>query len=266
MGGDVITLHTASPLTAGERNRLADLEGIVAHGLSAFVAAGNALRTIRDERLYRDEFSTFEAYTDERFGISRQHAYRLIGAADAAARVSPIGVIQPVTESQARPLTKLPPDEQPAAWRDVVDTAPRDAAGQPRVTAAHVERVVATRQQAKQKPTPAREVLPESPMGDSEPEPDPLEVVRAELMAADRRLREQDALIASLEAQDGGREIRALHSRIAQTEALLSQARAEAAEARRSATWANKQLAKAMRLLGLDDPRAVVPRIAELVQ
>lgn len=264
MGGEVITLHTASPLTAGERNRLADLEGVVAHGLSAFVAAGNALRTIRDERLYRDEFSTFEAYTDERFGISRQHAYRLIGAADAAARVSPIGVIQPATESQARPLTKLPPHEQPAAWRDVIDTAPRDAAGQPKVTAAHVERVVAARKQPK--PTPAREFLPESPFDDGEPEPDPLEVIRAELMAADQRLREQDALIASLEAQDTGREILALHSRIAQTEALLSQARTEAAEARRSATWANKQLAKAMRLLGLDDPRMLVPRIAELVE
>lgn len=30
----------------------------------------------------------------------------------------------PATESQARPLTKLPPEEQSAAWQKAVETAP----------------------------------------------------------------------------------------------------------------------------------------------
>src|SRR5690606_12947595 len=45
----------------------------------------------------------------------------------------------PATERQARPLTKLPPEQQREAWAEAVETAPRDVDGRPRVTAAHVE-------------------------------------------------------------------------------------------------------------------------------
>lgn len=46
-----------------------------------FVEIGLALATIRDRRLYRAEFRTFEEYCRERWGFSRRRAYQLIACA-----------------------------------------------------------------------------------------------------------------------------------------------------------------------------------------
>lgn len=56
-----------------------ELESIVEEGVRAFVAAGRALRTIRDERLYEPEYPDFRAYCEGRWW--RSHAYRLVDAA-----------------------------------------------------------------------------------------------------------------------------------------------------------------------------------------
>ena len=42
--------------------RLAELELVIERGQKAFVAVGNALAEIRDQRLYRETHATFEAY------------------------------------------------------------------------------------------------------------------------------------------------------------------------------------------------------------
>ena len=45
-------------------------------------------------------------------------------------------MVRPANEAQARPLTKLDtPSEQAAAWKEVVDTAPKDDDGEPIITA-----------------------------------------------------------------------------------------------------------------------------------
>ena len=67
--------------------------------------------------------------------MERAHAYRLIDSAKVVANLSPIGDI-PRTESQARPLTSLPPEAQPVVWQRAVETAPNG-----KVTAKHVEEV-----------------------------------------------------------------------------------------------------------------------------
>jgi hypothetical protein len=48
---------------------------------------------IRDSRLYRQEFDTFEDYCRERWKMSKTNANRLIDAAEVATNVTPIGVI-----------------------------------------------------------------------------------------------------------------------------------------------------------------------------
>lgn len=68
---------------------------------------------IRDGRLYRKSYGTFEDYCRERWGWSKRHCDRLIGAAEISRDLGPIG---PTTESQARPLTKLPPEQRSEAW------------------------------------------------------------------------------------------------------------------------------------------------------
>lgn len=126
----------STALSTVEHSRLAELESTIARGLQTFVDVGTALLEIRDGRLYRQEYGTFEGYCQDKWGFSRSRAHRLIDAAEVANNLLPIGNI-PQNEAQARPLTALPPAEQAAAWQRAVETAP---AG--KITAAHVRAVV----------------------------------------------------------------------------------------------------------------------------
>ena len=56
------------------------LDEIVFRAVKSLLGAAAALEAIRDRRLYRGEFQTFEAYCQERFDISRQYANKLIAA------------------------------------------------------------------------------------------------------------------------------------------------------------------------------------------
>lgn len=124
-------------LTARESDELAALEETIERGLKTFVDVGASLARIRDERLYRTTHGTFEDYCRDRWGMNRGHANRLVAAAGVAKNLDPFGSKAPVTESQARPLTKLPLEEQCLVWQLAVDTAPGG-----KVTAAHVEATV----------------------------------------------------------------------------------------------------------------------------
>lgn len=124
-------------LTDSEETELAQHEATIERGLKTFVDVGQALLAIRDARLYRKHNPTFEGYCQERWQMQRAHAYRLIDAAEVVGNLSPIGDIVPATESQARPLTQLPPEVQPVIWQRAVETAPNG-----KITAAHVQNVV----------------------------------------------------------------------------------------------------------------------------
>jgi hypothetical protein len=91
---------------------------------SAFAEVGNALLAIREAKLYRAEHGTFEAYCLKRWGFSASRARRLIGAAEITENLKsvPIGTL-PKSEAVARPLTKLPASDQPAAWQAATDKA-----------------------------------------------------------------------------------------------------------------------------------------------
>lgn len=87
--------------------RLTDAEAVIERGLATFVEVGAALMSIRDDRLYRVEYGTFEDYCRERWGMSNRHANRLVEAAEITLTLGPIG---PTSESQARELSGLAPD------------------------------------------------------------------------------------------------------------------------------------------------------------
>ena len=111
-------------LTVTEVGRLAELETTIRQGLDTFLAVGSALLEIREARLYRAEFPTFEEYCIQRWDMKRAHAYRLMDAAQVAHNLSPMGDILPTSERQARPLTRLTPRLQREIWPLVVETAP----------------------------------------------------------------------------------------------------------------------------------------------
>ena len=139
-----MTLPAVVTLTQDEARRLADCEAVIERGIKTFVDVGNALAEVRDDRLYRGTHGTFEDYCRDTWGFVQQHATRLIRAAEVIRNIQsePIGSLFPTTESQARPLTRLEPAEQVAAWQEAVETAPNG-----KVTAAHVAEVVERRQE-----------------------------------------------------------------------------------------------------------------------
>lgn len=126
-----------TPLTESESSALVQHEDVIEGGLAVFVEVGKALLAIRDERLYRADYETFEVYCFERWDIKKSQAYRLMDAAAVVENVSPIGDIVPRNEAQARPLSRLPQDDQQGAWAEAVETAPNG-----KITAKHVEAVV----------------------------------------------------------------------------------------------------------------------------
>ena len=65
----------------GEPSDLQTCEVIMAKGLQAFVAAGLAFAGIRDQRLYRGNFPTFDAYCRQKWHRGARSVNRLISAA-----------------------------------------------------------------------------------------------------------------------------------------------------------------------------------------
>jgi hypothetical protein len=104
------TLSSLTPTTMpgdlGE-TRLVALERIIEQNLSAFIAAGEALLEIRDNELYLSAYASFEVYCQERWKLSRQHAYRLMEAAPIA-RCHP----RVTSERVARELAKVSPEDR----------------------------------------------------------------------------------------------------------------------------------------------------------
>src|SRR5258708_39946191 len=86
---------------------LADCEKVIQQGLGTFLEVGEALLMIREGRLHREHYSTFEEYCRKRWQMGRSYACRLTDAAGVAKNLLPMGSI-PTHELQLRPLTNLP--------------------------------------------------------------------------------------------------------------------------------------------------------------
>ena len=129
-----------NPTVIDTGKELERLEGVIRKNLAAFYEVGQALMAIRDKRLYLckngGEYQTFEAYCKGIWDMGKSNAYYLISASEVEKNLSTM-VDKPATERQARPLSKLEPEQQRQAWQKAVETAPEG-----KVTAAHVARVV----------------------------------------------------------------------------------------------------------------------------
>lgn len=136
-------------LTVQEGEALAELEQVIERGLTTFVDVGNALLTIRDERLYRADYATFEDYCEERWGLTRRRAYQLMDAAGAVSTMVHTGLPAPENERQARELGRVPEDQRAEVWQQTIDNTD----GKP--TAA------AIRETYQPKPEPVADPLPE---------------------------------------------------------------------------------------------------------
>lgn len=127
-------------LSLTEHSVFRDCEACIERSLQTFSEVGEALLKIRDERLYRAKYRTFEIYCQERWNWSKTHANRQIEAARVARNLSPMGDkadpirdvkdqnltpmgVTPESERQVRALAKLPAEEQRAVWDEAVQEA-----------------------------------------------------------------------------------------------------------------------------------------------
>lgn len=102
-------MNVAQPLSDGERLRFEQCRTLIRNNLKTCFEVGAALAEIRDSRLYREHWDSFEKFCKAEFSIGKSHAYRLIDASGVKATVetSPIGdAVQ--SESHARELKNVP--------------------------------------------------------------------------------------------------------------------------------------------------------------
>lgn len=130
--------YTMEILNIDESHELERCEVVIKQGLQTFIEVGQALMTIREKRLYRIGFKTFEDYCTHKWGMVQQSATRLIRAYETVTNLQsePMGSVLPQSERQIRPLTSLEPEIQKEVWTEVVKTHGDN------ITAAKVQTVV----------------------------------------------------------------------------------------------------------------------------
>lgn len=136
-----MTLAVTGPRDVRDARRLAELEGVIQGGLERFVETGQALLEVRDSRLYRINYPTFEAYLKGRWNLERRHAYRLMEASEVAGALGDVTHgTQGLTERSARELAPVLREQGAEAVREVWAEAVDTNNGHP--TAADVRAVV----------------------------------------------------------------------------------------------------------------------------
>lgn len=111
-------------LDDAERDELERLETVIEDGYAVFLKVGIALGRIRDQRLYRAEYATWDDYVNERWHMGRTRAYELISAAQITTAMSEISDTVPATESQAKALRGLEPEAAAEIIAEVADEGP----------------------------------------------------------------------------------------------------------------------------------------------
>ena len=116
-----------------ESKRLAELEKVIGRGKQTFVEVGVSLAEIRDLRLYKREYGSFSEYCQKKWGWNKSYAYYMIDSAEVV-KALPEKVSTLVdTETAARELAKVEPEQRAGIVQAVVDE------GKP-VTAAAIRR------------------------------------------------------------------------------------------------------------------------------
>jgi hypothetical protein len=130
-------LGVVDVLSETERAQLQGFETVIVGGWHTFVGVGLALAAIRDGRLYRDDFDSFEAYCRAKWEYDRHYVDRLISAAQVFTHLMTNSHQKPDHETQLRPLIGLTPAEAQVAWQCAVEMA-----GGRNITARLVKRAV----------------------------------------------------------------------------------------------------------------------------
>ena len=155
-------------LSPEEKHSLASCEKVIQKGVSTFQETGIALMQVRDEKLYRIGYESFDDYLDKRWNLTNSRARQFIAAAKTVASVE---ISTKLNEGQAKELAKVPKDKQ----QEVIDWAIEKAEGKP-LTAAKIKQAaseVLEAEPGEEEATPEEYEDIDSPRSyDNEPEND----------------------------------------------------------------------------------------------
>lgn len=110
-----------SDLTPQEKARLHELERVIETELDGFLKVGAALIEIRTKKLHRATHDRWEDYCRDRWALSVSRANQLISVVqtyDTLTTAFPedVPMLAETNESALRPLSRLDPELQQAAW------------------------------------------------------------------------------------------------------------------------------------------------------
>ena len=110
-----------------EQERFHELEIIIEEGREAWYNVGCAIWEIRERKLYKPDYKTFEEYCKERWGWSRRHCDQVASASriiqllpDAKTRTA-----VPISRAAATELGKVPEEERPAVIAEASKATPK---------------------------------------------------------------------------------------------------------------------------------------------
>lgn len=78
----------AAKLRADEALKFAECEEVIERGMETFLEVGGALLAIREGRLYRERFGTFEEYCQKRWEMTARRARQLCAATEVVHRIA----------------------------------------------------------------------------------------------------------------------------------------------------------------------------------
>ncbi len=108
-------------------NRLGECEAAISRGMDTFIEVGSALAEIRDRKLYRLGWETFEAYCQERWGLARRTAYNMIESADAVCAIAHIPNVPAIAnEAQAREVAAIIKTDGPERAAEILTEVAED--------------------------------------------------------------------------------------------------------------------------------------------
>lgn len=124
------------PISLDESKRFISLEKIIKAGVTTFISVGDALAEIKNSRLYRADFPTFQAYCEKTWNFTRMRAHQLIEASEVH-KALPANVKHCFTNPrQLNALAKLPKSKRVKAVKAIVKAAKKSGG---RITAKTVK-------------------------------------------------------------------------------------------------------------------------------
>ncbi len=124
---DVLNLFEqdlTTELTEEETTLLNECESVIQKGIESFKDTWSALLEIRNSKLYRKEFKTFDEYCLVKWDFSKNYVNKNIRALKT---LNNLGTMVPktITERQLRPLTSLEPEVQKEVVKEVQGINPK---------------------------------------------------------------------------------------------------------------------------------------------